>query len=429
MPPSLKSVLAAVGLDALLTATRDIHLIFLQRAIRLFAYGSSTLILALMFNALGFTDTQIGIFMTLTLFGDVLISLFLTLVADKIGRRKILVAGAVLMLASGIVFALSSSFVVLLIAAIVGVISPSGNEIGPFRSVEESMQAQLTSAHQRAEIFAISGLIGSLSTALGQISIGWFTKHMQDAAGWSELATYRATFALYAACAAVKLLLTLMMSDACEVEGLSHGVWAKATSTFPTFSKESKSTVVKLALLLGLDSGASGLVPMSIIVYYFSQTFHLPNDILGIIFFTTSAVSSISQLFSASVAKRFGLVRTMFFTHLPSSLMIGLIPVPNVYFASTVLVIRFCTGSMDVAPRTALISQLVLNDERTSVMGILNTVRTLAQAIGPWISGGLSERGTLWISFVIAAGLKAIYDFGMLAMFINARPREEEVTS
>ncbi|KZO96861.1 MFS general substrate transporter [Calocera viscosa TUFC12733] len=463
MPTLLKSVLAAVGLDALQTATWDIHLIFLQRAVRLFAYGASTLILALMFSALGFSDTQIGIFMTLTLLGDVLISLVLTLVADKVGRRRILVAGALLMMASGVVFALSGSFVVLLIAAIVGVISPSGNEIGPFRSVEESIQAQLTPAHLRAEIFAISGLVGSLATALGQISIGWFTRHMQDTAGWSEIATYRATFWLYSVCAAVKLLLTLMMSEVCEVEApiaeympvgtdddipLSAkdspmieepptqitpveqpGILSKAASLFPSLSKESKNTVVKLALLLGLDSGASGLIPMSLMVYYFSQKFHLPTNTLGIIFFTTSIVASISQLLSASVAKRFGLIRTMFFTHFPSSLMLALIPVPNVYFASTVLVIRFCTGSMDVAPRTALISQLVLNDERTSVMGILNTVRTLTQAIGPWISGGLSERGNLWISFVVAAGLKSVYDFGMLAMFINVGPRDEDVTS
>ncbi|EJU03032.1 MFS general substrate transporter [Dacryopinax primogenitus] len=412
-----------------------------------------------MFSTLGFSDSQIGIFMTLTLLGDVFISLLLTLVADKIGRRRILVAGALLMLISGVVFAISSSFSILLLAAIVGVISPSGNEIGPFRSVEESIQAQITPPHLRAEIFAISGIVDALSTALGQISIGFFTRYMKGK-GWSELAGYRATFWLYAACAAVKLGLTLLMSEECEVEPVREympvstdediplsaksspqtepptpialednprGVWSTIVSSFPTFSEESKPIVLKLALLLGLGSGASGLVPMSIIVYFFSQTFHLPTNILGLIFFTTSLVSDIAQLLSATVAKRLGLIKTMFVTHLPSSLLLALIPIPNVYLASTVLVIRFCTGTMDVAPRTALISQLVLGEERTSVMGILNTVRTLTQAVGPWLSGWLSEGGRLWISFVVAAVLKSSYDFGLLAMFWNARPREEVV--
>ncbi|KZO96871.1 MFS transporter [Calocera viscosa TUFC12733] len=426
-PPSpVLRALWAIGLEALLSSSFDGVLILLQRCVRMYAYGSSTLVLALLFNTLGFSDTQLGAFMTLTLLGDVLVSLFLTLLADKLGRRNILMAGAGLMLASGVVFAVSSSYVILLLAAIVGVISPSGNEIGPFRAVEESIQAQLTPHNLRADIFAIANMFGSLSAALGQVSIGWITQTMTTSWGWSPLAAYRAVFWVYAVCAAVKLGLTVLMSEACEAEQQPRTWLASVGSAFPTLSPESRSIVWKLSLLFALDSLGGGLVPQSFIVYFFHQKFDLATGVLGVIFSLTSVVSGISSLVAVAIAKQIGLVKTMVYTHMPSAIFLALTPAPsNMYLAAAFLILRSSTSSMDRAPRTAFTAQVVLKEERTSVMGIANVVRTLAQAAGPWISGWLSETGHLWLSFIVAGAMKVTYDLGILAVFLNQKARDE----
>ncbi|EJU03033.1 MFS general substrate transporter [Dacryopinax primogenitus] len=426
----LTRALFAIGLEALTTLSRDGLLLLLQRMIRMYAYGSSTLVLALLFNSLGFSDTQLGAFMTLTLLGDVLVSLLLTLVADKVGRRNILLAGAGLMLASGVVFALGSSYIILLLAAIVGVITPSGNEIGPFRAIEESIQAQITPANLRTDIFAISGMVGFLSTALGQISIGWATERMIGVWGWSELDAYRAVFWVYAACAGMKLVLTAGLSEECEVEKLKHPkpprLSTRIINLFPTLSPESRSIVWKLSLLFALDSLGGGLVPKSFVVYFFYQKFGLPTSALGTIFSLTSLGSGISNLLAVAIAKQIGLVRTIVYTHLPGAMFLSLTPVSsNLYIAAACIILRSTAGSMGRAPRTAFTSQVVLKEERTSVLGIVNVVKTLAQAAGPWISGRLSETGNLWLSFVVAGALKATYDFGLLWVFLNQKPREQ----
>ncbi|KZT57242.1 MFS general substrate transporter [Calocera cornea HHB12733] len=379
-----------------------------------------------------------------------------------------------MMLASGVVFALSSSYIILLLAAIVGVISPSGNEIGPFRAVEESIQAQLTPHNLRADIFAIANMVGFLSAALGQVSIGWLTQAMTGEWGWSELAAYRAVFWVYALCAAVKLVLTAFMSEECEAEQKKeeymqvaadesiplqdgetieepetpipetplpptpsklrmpkpHTWLAQVGSIFPTLSPESKSIVWKLSLLFALDSLGGGLVPQSFIVYFFHQKFDLETGVLGVIFSITSIVSGISSLVAVAIAKQIGLVRTMVYTHMPSAIFLALTPAPpNMYLAAACIILRSSTSSMDRAPRTAFTAQVVLKEERTSVMGIANVVRTLAQAAGPWISGWLSETGHLWLSFVVAGAMKVTYDLGILAVFINQKARDESATT
>ena len=163
----LRRLTKELGLESLLHSNRDVYLLLITRFLRMFAYGSSTLILALFFAELGHSDTRIGLFMTLTLVGDVLISLALTFVADHLGRRNILILGSLLMTLSGTVFATVSNYWLLLLAAVVGVISPSGNEIGPFRAVEESTLAQLSEASTRSDIFAWYVVVGTLGTAFG----------------------------------------------------------------------------------------------------------------------------------------------------------------------------------------------------------------------------------------------------------------------
>lgn len=430
-----------VGVSTLLRASRDVHILLLTRCIRMFAYGSSTLVLALYFAALGLSDTRIGLFMTLTLIGDVGLSLLLTLVADTLGRRKILVTGGLLMAVSGVVFAIASNYWLLLFVAVVGVISPSGNEIGPFKAIEESTLAHLSDAKTRSDIFAFYVVVGTLGGAGGFLAGGWITQALQ-AAGWSEEASFRFLFWIYAAAGLLKAALTSLLSSQCEAEPApapsaqseSEETEAflpderptpppsKKKSAISSISPESRKTLMKLCSLFFLDSLASGMCPNSLIAFFLSRKFGLPEGQLGSIIASAQFVSSIGNVFASSIAKRIGFVKTMVFTHLPSAIFLMLMPLPSSLGLTIMfLVFRASLNAMDQAPRSAFLSAVVLPDERTAVMGIVNTVKTMSQSSGPSLTGSLAQSGRFWIAFVVAGALKAAYDVGLLTLFVNMK--------
>jgi MFS family permease len=285
--PIYRRLLSELGILALLKSPFDVKLLCFQRFTRLFAYGASTLILVAYLQELGHSRARSGLFMTLTLVGDVLISFLLTLVADSIGRKAILSLGALLMAGSGVVFATASNFWVLLAAAVVGVISPAGNEIGPFRAIEESIVAHLTVAEERSDVYAWYNLIGAAGAASGMMTCGWAIDAAVKKLEWSLTRAYRATFVAYAVLGLVKLVLTLCLSGKVEAEGKKQAVedhqpderstllgegnneaqpatnnksWV--SSLLPSISTESKSVTATLCMLFALDSFGSGLAPM-----------------------------------------------------------------------------------------------------------------------------------------------------------------------
>ncbi|TVY50240.1 putative membrane protein [Lachnellula cervina] len=441
----LVKVLEELGLVSLWSSTLDVKLLCTQRFVRLFAYGGSTLILVAYLSELGVSKEKIGLFMTLTLIGDTVISLVLTLFADGLGRKAILALGAALMAMSGVVFALSGNYWVLLVAAIVGVISPSGNEIGPFRAIEESTLAQLTPTANRGDIYAWYSLIGTAGTAVGMVTSGWVIQYMRSNLKWDVLRTYRTVFWGYAIFGLIKFILSITLSKNIEAEKKPDptevtetapllGDGAEETETkksyfrslLPDISAESRIIVTNLCILFALDAFASGLAPLSWVTYFFHDKFGLGEGKLGSLFFATAIISAISMLLASSIAKRFGNVQTMVFTHLPSAIFLALIPVPSsLPFAMLFLILRSCTQSMDVAPRSAFLAAVVLPNERTAVMGVFNVAKTAAQSLGPLITGVLAQRGLFWVAFVTAGTLKAIYDTGMLAVFVGHKTYDD----
>lgn len=436
------------GLHAYINTPYDVKILSLQRFVRLAAYGASTLVLVLYLVALGNSIERAGSFMTLTLLGDVLISLVLTVVADKIGRKRMLALGSLLMAISGITFALTSSFWVLLAASILGVISPSGNEVGPFKAIEESTISQLTPGSDRSSVLAWYTLHGTAGAALGTIICGWVVRILQTERGWEPIETYRAVFAAYAVMGMVKFILCLMLSSASEIdtspkkqseerrpllansdseEQPRQSAASKSKSLLPQLSPSTLSLIFKLGFLFAMDSLASGLSPAAWLIFFFNRKFGLREEKLGSLFFFTNIVSSASNLVSSSLARRIGLVKTMVFTHAPSSIALALIPIPsNVVLAMTLLIIRASISSMDQAPRQAFLAAAVLPTERTTVMGIINVVKTLSQSIGPVITGRLAASGRFWIVFVVAGSLKLAYDGLLLGMFLSYKTVEEK---
>ena len=453
------------GISTVWHAGRDAKLLCAQRLVRLFAYGASFLVLVPFLSSLGIPDAKIGLFMTLTLLGDVVISLALTAITDRIGRRRILSVGAVLMASSGVVFATTRhSFVTLLVASIVGVVSPSGNEIGPFRAVEESILAQLTPAAQRTDMFAWYTLFGTAGTALGSLASGAIVQLFQDRLGkQGHDIAYRVIFFMYAGIGITKLCLTLALSPAVEAAYSVRPAAASAAesqpllgdatnaspantpnaktsrlgclrSLVPHISPESRGILYGLILLFALDSFASGMASPSWITYFFITVHTLAPAILGTLFLVTNILASVSNLLALPLARRLGPLKTMAFTHLPSAVFLGLVPVPppskdaplGTPMAMAFLALRACTQSMDQAPRQAFLSAAVLPTERTAVMGVVNTVKTLMQSVGVGFSGILAGRHQWMLLLGGAGALKATYDLLLLWNFSHLRHGQEE---
>src|SRR5579864_5810773 len=196
--------------------TRDGWLLFFTRFVRLFAYGSLSVALVFYLIGLGLNESQTGVLLTLTLVGDTVVSLFLTTRADRFGRRRMLIVGAMLMAAAGLAFAFTSNFWLLILAGTIGVISPSGNEVGPFLSIEQAALSHVVPDRARTEVFAWYTLAGSLATALGALFGGGLTQALQHTT-MTHVQSYRAVVFLYAALGVALALLFLRLSTSVEV--------------------------------------------------------------------------------------------------------------------------------------------------------------------------------------------------------------------
>ncbi|EST09451.1 Major facilitator superfamily [Kalmanozyma brasiliensis GHG001] len=413
------------------TWNRDVYLLLAARFVRMTAFGSSSLVLALFLSSLDQTPVQVGRFLTLTLVGDFLLSFVLTFTADSLlGRRNTLRLGALSMLLSGLVFATASNVNVLLVAAIFGVISPSGGEIGPFRAVEESILAGLVDKQHRPALFGsfiVTGaLAASLSTWLGGLLNKLVDADSRDAMMWY----YRCVFVVYAVMGLLKLLLSLSLSDRCEVRTRVEPQPAReADERDPLLSQQaadpptadtpfSNRRFALLCTLFAIDSLGSGMASQTLTSWFLSRKFNAELASLGSILSAALLVSATSNLFSARIAKRLGLVVTMVVTHLPANIFLAMIPLPSgLGLTSALIVARAATSSMDQAPRSAFLSAFVPDHQRTRVLGLVTTVQTLAQSGGPSLTGWFAEKGKMGWAFHTAGALKAGYDLGLLAAF------------
>lgn len=400
----------------------DARLIFAARLIRLFAYGFLSVALFLYLRARGFEEATIGLLLTLTLLGDAGVSLWLTTHADRAGRKRTLVAGAVLMAFAGVMFALTGDFFLLAFAAVIGVISPSGNEIGPFLSVEQAALSQLLPDSQRTRIFAWYNLVGSFATACGALAGGALAQLLLNNR-FSALDAYRAVVFGYAFFGLVLGALFLLLSPAIEVPPAI----AKPPSAFLGLHR-SRRVVLQLSALFALDAFAGGFVVQSIIAYWFHQQFGLDAGALGGVLFGANVLAGISALSAARLAKKFGLVNTMVFTHLPSNILLMLVPImPNVWLAVAVLLVRFSISQMDVPTRQSYTMAVVAPDERSAASGVTTIARSVGAAFAPALSGALLAIPALISApFLIAGGLKIVYDLVLYQQFRAHKPPEEQ---
>jgi len=400
-------------------------LLFAARFIRLFAYGSLSVVLVFYLIGIGLTQPQAGLLLALTLVGDTAVSFLITTRADRTGHRRMLLAGAVLMVVAGVVFALTHTFWILLVAAIVGIISPSGQEVGPFLPIEQAMLARTASERDRTRVFAWYTLTGTVATALGALAGGILSQVPGYAT--SPVGGYRVVVLLYAALGlGLILIFSLLPRDVPIADGSIAKDGARRTISSLSGIDRSRQVVFKLSALFALDAFGGGFIAQSFAAYWFHLRFGIDPSMLGPILFSANLLAGLSALLAARLAARFGLIRTMVWTHLPSNVLLILIPLmPTLGLAVALLMVRFSISQMDVPTRQSYVIAAVAPEERAAAGGITGIARTLGAAISPLFVGLLFARtSTISVPFFLAGGLKIVYDLLLYRAFVG---REEPV--
>jgi MFS family permease len=408
-----------------LPLTSDGRLLFAARFIRLFAYGGLSVVLVLYLVGLGLSEADTGLLLTSTLLGDTLVSLYLTTQADRIGRRRMLIVGAALMVAAGVTFAFTRQMWLLVVAGTIGVVSPSGQEVGPFLPIEQAALAHVVPDRTRTEVFAWYTLTGSLATALGALAAGYASHALQTT--WAPVESYRAIVLAYAIFGIVLAAIFSLASPA--VEASAYGRRATDRPLFARFSgiDQSRRIVFGLAGLFALDSFGGGFVIQSFAAYWFHLRFGVDPKTLGTLFFAANVFAGLSALAASRIARRIGLLNTMVVTHLPSNVLLMLIPLmPTLPLAALMLLLRFSISQMDVPTRQSYTMAVVAPDERAAASGITGVARTTGAALSPLFAGLLfSNPALVNVPFFLAGALKIAYDLLVFRAFRSLKPPEE----
>ncbi len=395
--------------------TRDGWLLLASKGTRNFGYGFLSVILGLYLDEVGFTPIEVGFILTATLIGSAMLTGIVTARADRLGRRRMLMVSSALMALSGVIFAVAHTPWLLVVAALTGTISATSGEVGPFETVEAAILPQTTSEKRRNQAFGLYSAVGAAMVALGALAAGVPARTSQ----LDILTSYRLMFWLYSAIGIATLLVASRLSQKVELAQLPE------RTGFVTLT-HSRGPILKLAGLFAIDAFAGGFVVQSLIVYWFSLRFGVGAEYLGPLFFGVNVMKSISYLLAVRIADRIGLLNTMVFSHLPSNVMLMMIPLmPTLASASILLLARHLLSQMDVPTRGSYIVAVVEPEERVAATGVTSLARTTAQAFGPVIAGAALSVARFGFPFFVGGGLKIVYDLALYFSFRGHKPPDE----
>ena len=391
--------------------------LLLTRILRTFAYGYLAVVLAVYLSRLGYGPVEIGLVLTCAIAGSAVMTVLWSLMADRFGRRRTMSTMALLMVGGGLCFAFGSELPVLLLGAFTGTISATSSEVGAFLAVEQAILPQTAPIERRTWLFSIYATVANFAQAAGSLFAG--SAAAFAALGLSGADAYRPLFLLYALIGLANLALFATLSERVEL--------AKVDGQRRLFGiGRSRGTVARLAALFGLDAFAGGLVVHSVVAYWFDLRWALSPGELGLLFFGVNVLSGVSLLAAAPLAARIGLIRTMVFTHLPSNVLLMLVPLmPTAGLAVGVFLARMSISQMDVPTRQSYTMAVVDPEERTAAAGLTNVARTTTTAASPLLTGYAFSVAALGLPFFIAGALKIVYDVLVYAAFRNVRPPEE----
>ncbi|KAL7337497.1 major facilitator superfamily domain-containing protein [Rhodotorula toruloides] len=441
---------------------KDVALLIVSRFIRMVgcvvlpSFGAIAPILVLYLTALGFSDPNVGLFLSLTLFGDVALALSISWIADSVGRRRVLAVGSAMMAASGVPNADNTVMTL-----------RSGNEVGPFSSVEVGMLSQLVQPEHRIYVLMHYQILGFVGLALGSLVSGAVISHLEKGASSHE--AYRFVFLAYGCIGLVKVALSLFMTPYTE---LDHPQFPQRLVDSPETSEDEETDVeeertsderqpliakrplidrtasstpqavttstkltlgdldngeesalpllslVFIVLLFSVDSFASSLTPASYVSLYFKSEYGASIRTITTVLASSALGAVVTSLLTGAISKRIGLVLTMVTTHIPAQILTGAMAfAPTLPIVISLYIARTCISSMDSSIRGALLSAMVPKHARTRLLGISDVARTLAAAPGPFVTGRLVEIGRLRWVFVISGAIKISYDLALLGGF------------
>jgi MFS family permease len=398
------------------TESHHVNRLLVAKGLRAFGDGYVSLLLPLYLLQLGFSPLHVGIIATTTLIGSGLLTLAVGLHAWRYHYRSLLLAASVLMAFTGFGFAVLSDFWPLMLVALVGTLNPSSGDVSVFLPLEHAVLSRLVSDRQRTATFARYSLVGSLLAAAGSLAAA-FPAMIVSVSGVSAVNAMQAMFLLYVliACAAGLVY-----------RGLPRALATDAPQAMAPLGK-SRKAVYTLAALFSLDAFAGGFVVQSMVALWLYQRFGMSMATAGVVFFWTGVLTAGSYLVAVRIAGRFGLVNTMVFTHIPSSLCLILLPfAPGLGYAIALLFVRGALSQMDVPTRSSYVMAIVTPAERPAAASITSVPRSLASAMSPFLAGWMLGASTFGWPLLVAGGVKIVYDLLLLATFRKIRPPEED---
>ena len=393
----------------------DVFFLYAARAARGFGDGFAAIILPAYLIEIGFDPFQIGIVAAAALLGSAAMTLTIGFLAPRYDLRSLLLICALMMVVTGVAIPQLQHFAFIAAVAFIGTMNPSTGDIGVHVPLEHAALAQGASDQDRTRVFARYSLVGALSIAAGALAAA--APDVVVSSGVSRISALQAMFYVYAA---------LGLIGAGFYSCLPHAA-AKETVTKSTALGPSRGTVYKLAALFSLDSFAGGFVVQSLLALWLFERFDLSLAAASAFFFWSNVLTAFSYPVAARLGKRFGLVNTMVYTHIPSSICLILAAFsPNLTVVLGLLLVRSALSQMDVPTCTSYVMAVVTPAERTAAASVTAVPRSLASSISPALSGALLTTTFAGLPLVICGVLKIIYDLSLLYSFRHIKPPEEQ---
>lgn len=395
---------------------RDRRILYATAFLRALATGMMGVLLGIYLARMAFTPTQIGLVISVGLAGATLAALLVTLAGDHLGRRRLLLWLALMSALGGAVLALYSTPITIGIAAFVGMLNGMGRDRGAALVLEQAIIPSTVSDQERTRAFAWYNLLQDVGHGVGGLLAA--LPALLRAAGVGDLTSFQAVVMLYAILLLVSAVLYLRLS-----------AQAEAPLKLPRLvvSPHSRKVLLRISLLFGLDSVAGGFVGTALLSYFFYERFGVSESVIAVLFFCARGMNAISHLGAAWLAKRIGLVNTMVFTHIPSSLLLVTVAfAPNFWVAAVLFLLREGLVEMDVPTRQSYVMAVVQPQERTFASGVTHLVRLGGWAVAPSFAGVLMQFFTLSSPLFIGAAMKIAYDVMLYRAFNNLKPPEEQ---
>jgi MFS family permease len=385
--------------------SRDYRLILAARLLRAFGFGMAAVLVGLHLERRGLTASVIGLVLSIGLLSAAIAGVIAATLSARIGRRNTLALAGLLMAIAGADLALADTPLLLGLTAATGMLGAASIDLGPFASIEQAALAESVEPQRRNLAFARYSLTGGLAAAAGGLLAGTAT----------DLSRGQLVFGVYALIGLVTALLAILLSPRAEAP-----VRAAALSAARI------RALAPLSALFAIDALGGGLVVNAVIAYWLHVRFGAPANVLGPAFAAIALLQAASYEVSGRLANRIGLIRTMVFTHIPSNLLLLLVPFsPSLPWAIGLLLARFSLSQMDVPARQAYVVSIVPPAERAGAVAFTGLVRGLGQASGPLLAGAAIQGAAFGLPFFAAGALKLIYDVSLFAAFRSRRAEHE----